>query len=59
MKYIVSIGYRKFEFDDSLTAVAFAERAKIHYVHEKDESSLSVEIELVIDEPAEAEEKED
>lgn len=59
MRYIVSVGYRKFAFSDPLEAIPFAERAKKHYVADDEKDKISVEIELVDDEPAVAENKED
>lgn len=68
MKYVVNVGIKKFTFKDALTAVAFAERAKQHFTPTEYDRDISVEIELVNDEPdmpeeldvaTEAENKED
>lgn len=59
MKYIVSIGYNKFSFNDSLEAVCFADRAKNHYIPDDVSGSIRVEIELIDNEPTVAENKED
>lgn len=59
MTYVVRIGYRDFGFNDALEAIAFADRAMKHFMPDKAEDSIKVEIELVNDEPAEAENKED
>ena len=51
MKYVVSVSYHDFEFNDSLEAVAFAERAKNHYKPSRsDESPIRVEIAFVNEE---------
>ena len=59
MNYIVTIGYNKFSFNDSLEAICFADRAKNHYIPDDVCESIRVEIELKDDEPAVAENKED
>lgn len=59
MKYVVTIGYNKFSFNDSLEAICFADRAKNHYIPDDTKDSIRVEIELKNNEPAVAENKED
>lgn len=50
MRYIVKISYNRFEFDDPVKAVAFAEEAKSHFVDDK-ENEVDVEVVLKNDEP--------
>lgn len=59
MKYVVSIGYNKFSFNDSLEAICFADRAKNHYIPDDVSDSIRVEIELKDNEPIVADNKED
>lgn len=48
MKYKVTLGYRKYIFDDAEEAMIFATQAKKHYVPDKDEESITVDIEIVL-----------
>lgn len=58
MKYIVTLNYTNFVFEDSAEAVTFAETAKKAYrAGRYTDKEMSVTIELVSD--AEMEEKED
>lgn len=59
MQYIVSIGYRKFKFDNAVTAISFAQEAKVHYLPDDNKDNLNVGVELINDEPLEEEVKED
>ena len=47
MRYIVKIGYNRFEFRHPVTAMDFAELAKKTYISKKDdEIEVSIEIEI-------------
>lgn len=56
MKYIVSLKYTEFCFDDPAEAIAFANTAKKAYRADKYDKELAVTIELVSDEEKEEEE---
>ena len=59
MKYIVSIGYNKFEFKDGVVALDFARTAKKTYTKERYDRDIEVTIEIDIVTPEVAENKED
>lgn len=45
MRYIVKISYHRFEFDDPVKAMVFAEEAKNHYVNNNDED---VDVDIIL-----------
>lgn len=55
MKYIVSLGVHKFEFEDGNTAMAFAELAQKNFVPTEYNSRLTPLISIVNDERGEEE----
>lgn len=59
MKYIVSIGYNKFEFKDGVVALDFARTAKKAYAADRYDRDIEVTVEIEIVKPEVAEEKED
>lgn len=46
MKYVVRVGYKKFEFEDSITAMTFAELAQANVVPSEYDNNNEVSIEL-------------
>lgn len=49
MEYKVTLGYRKYIFDDAEEALTFAKQAKKHYAPDEDEEeSITVDIEIVL-----------
>lgn len=60
IKYIVSIGYNKFEFEDGVAALDFARLAKKTYMTDKYDREIEITIEIENAETKDvAEEKED
>ena len=57
MKYLVNIGYKTFEFENSEVAIAFAIMAKEHYVakNQYDDSDIDVGVDIINNKEQEAE----
>ena len=56
-KYVVNLGYKEFEFADSVTAMKFAQVAKRAYVPSEHDKNLNVTVDII--ETDEVEEEED
>ena len=52
-KYVVSVSYMDFQFEDEEEAMIFARQAKSHYIPDKDDKSIKVNVSINFEEEKE------